>query len=231
MKLLNNIDLDGEWKVGQSETSVPSHVHNVFEGLCYYDIYLANMFIHRINLTPGQIPLQSKPLLVEFSHESDSRKVKMTYLGSAPRRIQVEFSLDLARMFGYDHNLRYAQSHPRLSKFTPDLRGRIHSVYIYCDVLEYVPVADTKAPLLHIVDTDDKSIGNVHWVLNPLLYVPLQKKTFNAIDIKMRTESFVVLEFRRIFRPYFSIQGGTNGAHYHLSFRRQRDETKTVLLR
>jgi len=77
MKLLNNIDLDGEWKVGLSETSVPSHVHNVFEGLCYYDIYLANTFIHRINLTPGQIPLQSKPLLVEFSHESDSRKVKM----------------------------------------------------------------------------------------------------------------------------------------------------------
>jgi len=106
-----------------------------------------------------------------------------------------------------------------LSKFPPDLRGRIQSVYVYCDVLEHVPVGDAKAPLLRIVDTDDKAIGNVHRVFNPLLYVPLQKNTFNTIDIDMRTDfgsigtnvpflsgnSFVVLEFRRVIRPYFSI--------------------------
>jgi len=161
-----------------------------------------------------QIPLQShEPLLVEFSYKSDSGKVKMTYLGSAPGRVQVEFSPDLARLLGYNHNLRYTQRHSRLSKFSPDMRGRIHSVYVYCDVLEHVPVGDTKAPLLRIVDTDDKSIGNVHRVFNPLLYVPLQKKTFNTIEIDMRTDfcgivpflsgkSFVVLEFRRVIRPY-----------------------------
>jgi len=83
-------------------------------------------------------------------------------------------------------------------------------------VLEHVPVGDTKAPLLRIVDTDEKSIGNVHRVFNPLLYVPLQKKSFDTVDIDMRTnfgttfpflagKSFVVLEFRRVIRPYFSI--------------------------
>jgi len=118
-KLPNNIDLDEEWEVGLSEISVPSHVYNVIEGLCYYDIYLSNRptFIRRINPMPGQyrrlrelfvdlhraqreqIPLQShEPLLVEFSYESDSGKVKMTYLASAPRRVQVEFSPDLARL-------------------------------------------------------------------------------------------------------------------------------------
>jgi len=234
-KLPNNIDLDGEWDVGLSEISVPSHVHNVIEGLCFYDIYMSNTFIRRINPMPGQyrrmrelfvelhraqreqIPLQShEPLLVEFSYESDSGKVKMTYLASAPRRVQVEFSLDLARLLGYSHNMRYGQRYPRLSKYPPDLRGRVHSVYVYCDVLEHVPVGDTKAPLLRIVDTDDKSIGNIHRVFNPLLYVPLQKKTFNTIDIDMRTDfgttvpflsgkSFVLLEFRPVFRPYFSI--------------------------
>ena len=182
-KLPNNIDLDGEWEVGLSEISVPSHVHNVIEGFCYYDIYLANTFIGRINPRPGQyrrlrefvdlhqaqreqIPLQShEPLLVEFSHESDSGKVKMTYLSSAPRRIQVEFSVDLARLLGYDHSLRYAQRHPRLSKFSPDLRGRIHSIYVYCDVLEHVPVGDTKVPFLRIVDTDaTKSTTNIQRV-------------------------------------------------------------------
>jgi len=106
--------------------------------------------------------------------------------------------------------------HTKVSKFPPTLRGRIHSVYVYCDLLQHVPVGDTKAPLLRIVDTDEKSIGNIHRVFNPLLYVPLQKKTFNTVDIDMRTDfgtivpflsgkSFVVLEFRRVIHPYFSI--------------------------
>ena len=49
----------------------------------------------------------------------------MTYLGSAPRRVQVEFSPDLARLLGYDHNLCYAHRHPRLSKLPPDQRVRL----------------------------------------------------------------------------------------------------------
>ena len=87
-KLPINNDLDGEWEVGLNEISVPSHVHDVIERLCYCDIYMSNTFIRRINPTPGQyrrmrelfvlaqpeqIPVQShEPLLVEFSYESDS---------------------------------------------------------------------------------------------------------------------------------------------------------------
>ena len=96
-----------------------------------------------------QIPLQAKePLLLEFSYNSISGKVKMAYLASAPRRVQVEFSQDLARLLGYSPELRYTNRHSRVSKLVPGLRGRIHSVYVYCDILEHVPVEDTKAPLL-----------------------------------------------------------------------------------
>jgi len=165
------------------------------------------MFIRRINVTLGQyrrvrdliaelhraqreqIPLQSHEVLfVEFSYKSDSRKVKMTYLASTPSRIQVEFSPDLARLLGYSPNFRYTQRHSKVSKFLPHMKGRIHSVYVYCDVLKHVPVGDTKAPLLRIVNTNVKSIGNVHRVFNSLLYVLLQKKTFNTIEIDMRTD-------------------------------------------
>ena len=113
-------DVDGEWEVTLSEISVPSRVYNVIEGLCYYDIYLSDMFARRINPTPGQyrrmrelivelhraqkeqIPLQAQePLLLEFSYDSTTGKVKMAYRANAPRRIQVEFSQDLARVLGY----------------------------------------------------------------------------------------------------------------------------------
>jgi len=91
-------------------------------------------------------------------------------------------------------------------------------VYVYCDILEYVPVADTKAPLLRIVDKPRRSHGNVHQVLNPTLYVPLQKNNFDTLEINNNImtdsgvsvlflvgKSFVVLEFRRVVHPYFSI--------------------------
>jgi len=233
-KLPNNIDLDGEWEVSLSEISVPSRVYNVIEGLCNYDIYLSDMFARRINPTPGQnrrirelivvshraqkeqIPIQNQDaLLLEFSYDSIAGKVKMTYLACAPRRVQVEFSQNLARLLGYSAEFRCTNRHSRVSKLVPDLRGRIHSVYVYCDILEHVQVGNTKAPLFRIVNTDVKSIGYIHRVFNPLLYVPLQKKTFNTIEIDMRTDfgtivpflsgkSFVVLEFRRVIRPYFS---------------------------
>ena len=164
-----------------------------------------------------QIPILAQdPLLSEFSYDSTTGKVKTAYLANAPRRVQVEFSQNLARLLGYSPEFRYTNRHSRVSKLLPDLRGRIHSVYVYCDILQHVPMGDTKAPLLRIVNTDVKSIGNIHRVFNSLLYVPLQKKMFNTIEIDMRTDfgtivlflsgkSFVVLEFRRVIRSYFSI--------------------------
>jgi len=43
-KLPNNIDLDGEWKVGLSEISVPSHVYNVIEGLLLRHIFIEYVY-------------------------------------------------------------------------------------------------------------------------------------------------------------------------------------------
>jgi len=99
---------------------------------------------------------------------------------------------------------------------SPNIIGHIHSVYVYCDILEHVPVRDTKAPLHRIVDMPRRSHGNFHQVLNPTVYVPLQKKHFDTLEINIMTDSgvpvpflmgksFVVLEFRRVVYPYLSI--------------------------
>ena len=52
-KLNRVIELDDDWEIGLTEISIPSHVHNVIEGRCYFNIYLADVFIRRINVTPG----------------------------------------------------------------------------------------------------------------------------------------------------------------------------------
>ena len=64
------------------------------------------------------------------------------------------------------------------------------AVYVYCDLLEHVMVEDIKAPLLRIVNrkTDVSRIGDTvkHTAFNPIQYVPLQKKSFDTIDILLR---------------------------------------------
>jgi len=227
MKLNNLIELEGDWEVGLTEISIPSEVENVVQGHCYY---IAGEFIRKIIMKRGHyvrmrniirnlheaqrtgIPLENhEPLLVEFSHVSGRYNIKKLLRDY----ISVEFSPDLGRLLGFDADVKLSQEE-MTGRRSPNIIGHIHSVYVYCDILERVPVEDTKAPLLRIVDKPRRSHGNVHQVLNPTLYVPLQKKNFDTLEISIMTDSgvpvpflvgksFVVLEFRRIVHPYFFI--------------------------
>ena len=69
-----------------------------------------------------------------------------------------------------------------------NLRDNIYSTYVYCDLVEHVSVGDRKAPLLRIVDKPKRVGGNVHQVMNPIAYVPLQKKCFDTVEINIMTD-------------------------------------------
>ena len=130
--------------------------------------------------------------------------------------ISIQFSPDLVRMLGFDEEMKYSQN--TMAGRLPSLLcgADSYSVYVYCDILEHVPVGDTKAPLLRIVNKPSKSSGNVHRIFNPILYVPLQKKNIDTVKIDIMTDtgvpmpfrlgkSFVVLEFRRAIHSYFGL--------------------------
>jgi len=79
---------------------------------------------------------------------------------------------------------------PLLSEHKMDVGSTVRSVYTYCDLVEHVPVGDTKAPLLRIVNRKKSDEdGNVHQTFNPVMYVPLQKKCFDSVEINMMTDS------------------------------------------
>jgi len=139
----------------------------------------------------------------------------MTFEYQSQVKVTVDSSPDLARLLGVCSNETYITGEDVISEREPNLTSNIHSVYIYCDLLEHVPVGDTKAPLLRIVKKSTELEGNVHRVFNPTLYVPLQKKCFDTVEIDMMFDagvsvpfffgkSFVVLEFRRVIHPYFA---------------------------
>jgi hypothetical protein len=96
-----------------------------------------------------------------------------------------------------------------------DIGGGIHSLYVYCDVLESVPVGDTQAPLLRIVDATGSHSANVHRTFEQPRYMPVQKKHFDSIEVLIRDDTgepvsfeggklVVTLHFCRALTPYFS---------------------------
>ena len=97
---------------------------------------------------------------------------------------------------------------------TCDIEGGLHALYVYCDVLECVPVGDTAAPLLRIVEINGQKGEMVHIQYDQPRYVPLQKKEFDSIEIDIRDDhgekiSFdsgkliVTLHFRKAKESYF----------------------------
>jgi hypothetical protein len=98
---------------------------------------------------------------------------------------------------------------------TFDIEGGVHALYVYCDVLENVPVGDTEAPLLRAVEATGKMGENVHRTFDPPRYIPVQKKHFDSILVYIRTDTgepvpfeggkvVASLHFRRATSSYFS---------------------------
>ena len=224
-KLPEKIELDGEWEVGLAEISFPSAVENVISDRCYYNLYINESVTRKIVLPPGNhkrvytlIDVLHKEqldqtgmrrVLVEFN--DDGGRIFMQIYNNAA----IQFSPDLARLLGLDEDVTYSQK--LTAPLAPSLKiANIHSVYVYCDILEHVAVGDTRAPLLRIIDKPGKLRGNVHQTLNPILHIPVQKKNFDTVEINIMTDtgvpvpflggkSFVVLEFRRVVHPLFGI--------------------------
>jgi len=116
-------------------------------------------------------------------------KIGMTFEYHSQVKVSVDFSPDLARLSGLRSDETYVSGEDVISEREPNLTSNIRSVYVYCKLLAHVPVGDTKAPLLRIVDKSTELEGNVHRVFNPTLYVPLQKKCFDTVEIDVMIDT------------------------------------------
>jgi len=232
-KLGNAIELEGDWEVGLLEMSTPLELVNIVEERCYYIIYVNRRYHNRISIptayyrsirpllndmhrqqrTQAPIP-DGQPLMVQFQYSGRKVALKLDP-GHVHGEIAVRFSEDLANILGFNDAVRYAldTTAPRIVSLN---LNDIFSMYVYCDLVEHVVVGDTKVPLLRIVDKPLAKNRHMHTIFNPMLYVPLQKKNFDTVEINIMTDtgepmpfragkSFVVLEFRRTIHPYLAL--------------------------
>ena len=96
-----------------------------------------------------------------------------------------------------------------------DFGNEIQTVYVYCDILQNVPVGDTEAPLLRVVSATGKAGDVIHRTFLAPRYLPVRNMEFDTIEIDIR-DSFgkpipfdsgslnVTLHFRKATDSYYS---------------------------
>lgn len=95
-----------------------------------------------------------------------------------------------------------------------DISRGLNSIFLYCDICEHVPIGDTRAPLLRIVDTKGNHGDTINHIYDHPRYVPIQKKQFESIeclindDLGMKVpfqsgKVIVTLHLRQAKAPYF----------------------------
>src|ERR1043165_3432117 len=241
-RLANAISLLGDWEVGLVEIQYPHTWNNLerFEGRISYSQALTqreekpqSFLIKMFRLQAGyynsigdMAQLMNENIKAAVADSEIEKFPKFRYNavtkrfnGAIPVGVSMHFSHALCTMLGIDasQNPINTEEEDEMLQWKSgricDLQRGFSSMYVYCNVLEHVPVGDTKAPLLRIVRVTDRSGENVHTLYEKPLYVPLQQKNFDSIEIDIRSDVgnpiafesgkvVVTLHFRRCKLPY-----------------------------
>jgi len=220
-KIPSTIDLSGDWEVALSEIIYPARMlHTVDGNECSIRIFITGapttditlackVYDNPTTLMKDLIALKGSYFRIIYDEKTGAVEMKCDNRFAA-----IAFSKTLARFLGFKQ--------PAL-EFGKDYRGVVcmginpSTMYVYCDPIEHVIVGDVRAPLLRTFGMEKSSNDVVHRNFPNLVYVPIQKKQFDTIDINIMTDtgepmpfasgkSTVLLHFRRSSNPYFLLQ-------------------------
>ena len=161
-----------------------------------------------------QIAESAADPLPKLRFNNTSKKVVFEFM----KNHKLNFSPTLAAILGLedDQNPLELKNDDTLCKGgrVADIGKGINSLFVYCDLLEYVAVGDARAPLLHIVSAAGSNGDIITKTFEEPVYVPLQKKNFDSIEIDIRDDLgrsiafengrvILTLHFRRAMTPHF----------------------------
>ena len=241
-RLANAVSLTGEWEVGLVEIQYQHSWQNLErnEGRIIYSQLIEvgeapPGYINQSLALSGGYYNSNEHLVRAINgcikeavdeHELDEcplfrlNSITKRLIGTINYGADMLFSPALCAMLGIDESQNPIQNLAVNSKplqwtaaHACDINRGFSALYVYCSVLEHVIVGDTKAPLLRIVRVSGKSGDNVHTIYEKPHYVPLQQKSFDSIEIDIRSDVgnpipfengrvIAILHFRRCKLPY-----------------------------
>ena len=205
--VINPIDAEIIYEVNPPSTPEESSTHRatVYLYLGYYstieEVVTSLNYIFN-NLKNAQ-KLERVPT---FEYNSRKRRTNIDLKSGE----SLHFKPKLAAMLGISTNPVYSgnESVKYHGADLFNLDETIHTLYVYCNIIENMPVGSDEAPLLRIVGVDAKQGEIVRKTYDNPMYIPVRIKKFDTveIDIKSNTgepvpfqysKSEVILHFRK----------------------------------
>ena len=81
-----------------------------------------------------------------------------------------------------------------VSPYAADITGTMNSIYVYCDIVQPQVVGDT---MLRTVPIEGKMGDVVTRTYNNMQYIPVQRKSFEDIEILLRSDTGLPMPFER----------------------------------
>jgi len=148
-----------------------------------------NRFINNLNLkTQFIMRAQEAEGWFKFGYDADTcvANIRMT------NKSYLSISNDLLDVLGFSR-LDFPKNNTALS--TEVVHGQPktgssdtdrQTMFVYCDVVECVPVGDTSAPLMRVIDIESSFETIVRRSFDRPRYLPLRKMNFEALEIDIR---------------------------------------------
>ena len=210
--LPEQLNLEGQWEVAISEISYPSMYQNITEGYFKFFDEKLSKATSTYNLEPGlyisitDIVEAMNTLSQERNNHNEtcitvkvSRRSQKVVIILANDTSGLAFgSTDLGHIFGNNVGNQFGVlmkgKGPHQPQFAYDI-VRIHSLMTYSDLVEYIIVGDTKAPLLRCFPFISKLKGGDimttgqymnYQTFSNLQFRPLLKNSFHNIHFDLR---------------------------------------------
>jgi len=222
-KIPSTIDLSGDWEVALSEIIYPAMMTHIVKGVdCTIRVYMRGEYTTTLYLPEDEYEdpitlidhfIALKGSYFKITYDDKTKAIEMDLIHPYA---SVVFSDTLARVLGFKQT-SFEQGKVYNGKLCMGVDPS--TMYVYCDLIEHVTVGDVRAPLLRTFGMEKKKNLSdvVHRTISNLVYVPIQKKQFDSIEVNIMTDtgepmpfapgkSTVLLHFRRSSNPYFLLQ-------------------------
>ena len=127
---------------------------------------------------------------ITFSFNPRTHEVSVTLA----KKYCVRLYGQLSKILGYGGEVKVRKS--KESPYVADLHG-ITSVYVYCNIVQPQIVGITSVPLLRTIPVSEKSGDVITKTFINIQYVPVQTKSFEDIEILLRTDTGDPMPFER----------------------------------
>jgi len=200
-KLSQPISLNGDWEVGLSGIDFPHDWYtigpNEFLSITVDDILALKPIPQGYYGNPHSFMdvVNRSVVMPHIRYEESSGKL----LFAIPPGVRMTATTQLCELMGVDKE-GYENIVPNIKIVVrpsrPYKKELLHTVYIYCDLIEKNAVGDVMVPLLAICDAQGKDGETIHKYYKTPRYLPLQKTEFDTVEIDIRTNTGEPVSFQ-----------------------------------